>query len=274
MDFDFEGKRELGTLLLRNAASDLGDAGLLKLANFYKCYRALVRGKVESIQASSEGAVNAQEHTKRAIRYFRLALRYAAGGSHPLVIVIMGRVGTGKTTFAKRLGSELDWPVFSSDRIRKTLAGVPLTERTSRELSGKVYSKQMSDQTYKELVEQGLAALATWSGVILDATFSSRVKRDYLRDECAKAHVHLQVVELEAEKDEIANRLKTRGRAAEEISDARVEDLEALTAAYEPPLELAPGLIKIRASGSVPEEALKSVLMRLAEIQISNSRRR
>ena len=49
MDFDFKGRSDLGNLFLRNAARELGDAGMLKVANFYKCYRAFVRGKVESI---------------------------------------------------------------------------------------------------------------------------------------------------------------------------------------------------------------------------------
>ena len=274
MDFDFEGKRELGNLFLQNAAREFGDPGLQDVANFYKCYRAFVRGKVETIQTISVEASTSPEHAKRAIRYFRLALRYAVSGSQPLVLVVMGRVGTGKSTVAKQLGNELDWPVFSSDRIRKTLAGLPLTERTAPELRKMVYSKRMTDQTYKELVELGLAALASHGGVILDATFSSRAKRDYLRAECAKAHVPVQVIELDAERDEIANRLRTRGRTAEEVSDARLEDLETLTAAYEPPLEPAPDLIKVGASGSVPEGAVKSALLRLTEIQISKSGRR
>jgi aminoglycoside phosphotransferase family enzyme/predicted kinase len=274
MDFDFEGKPELGNLFLQNAAREFSDPGLQDVANFYKCYRAFVRGKVETIQTTSVEASTAQEHAKRAIRYFRLALRYAIGGSEPLVLVVMGRVGTGKSTVAKQLGNELDWPVFSSDRIRKILAGLPLAERTAPELRKMVYSKRMTDQTYKELVELGLAALVSDGGIILDATFSSRAKRDYLRAECARAHVPLQVIELEAEKDEIANRLKERGTIAEEVSDARLEDLETLTAAYEPPLELAPDLIKVGTSCSVPERAAKSVLLRLTEIQISKSGRR
>src|SRR5437870_10675818 len=47
MDYDFEGRTDLGNLFLRNAARELGDAGMLGIANFYKCYRAFVRGKVE-----------------------------------------------------------------------------------------------------------------------------------------------------------------------------------------------------------------------------------
>jgi uncharacterized protein len=54
MDFDFERAHKLGDLFLRNAAREFGDSGLLKLADFYKCYRAFVRGKVESIEAMAE----------------------------------------------------------------------------------------------------------------------------------------------------------------------------------------------------------------------------
>jgi predicted kinase len=273
MDFDFEGKHELGNLFLRNAAREFGDPGLRDVANFYKCYRAFVRGKVETIQMTSADAAAAQEHAKRAMRYFRLALRYAVAGSQPLVLVVMGRVGTGKSTVAKQLGHELDWPVFSSDRIRKNLAGVPLTEHTHPKLKKIVYSERMTDRTYEQLVKQGQAALATDGGVILDATFSRRAKRDYLQAECAKAGVPVQVIELETEKDNIANRLQAREGSAGEISDARLEDVETLTATYEPPMELARDLIRVTTSNSVPEGAMRSALMRLAEIQISNRRR-
>jgi uncharacterized protein len=112
MDFDFEGRNDLGNLLLRNAARELDDAGMQKVANFYKCYRAFVRGKVESIQATEKEPTNPQEHERQAARYFRLALRYAIAGSEPLILVVMGGVGTGKTTVANQLASELDWPVF------------------------------------------------------------------------------------------------------------------------------------------------------------------
>src|SRR5207253_2032906 len=53
MDFDFEGRSDLGNLLLRNCAREFHDPEMLKLSDFYKCYRALVRAKVETIQATS-----------------------------------------------------------------------------------------------------------------------------------------------------------------------------------------------------------------------------
>ena len=284
MDFDFEGRSDLGILLLRNAAREFRDEGMLKVANFYKCYRAFVRGKVESIQATEKETTSPQEHEKQAARYFRLALRYAVTGSEPLVLVVMGRIGTGKTTVAKQLASELDWPIFSSDEIRKTLAGVPVTEQTASEMRDKVYSAPMTEKTYKQLIEGGLAAVGRCSrgrrprpapraGVILDATFSTRTLRKLLRKECEKADVRFQFVELDVDLEEIKKRLKARDDKAAEISDARLEDFEKLSAAYEPPSELAPDLIKISSSGAA-FVTVKAILLQLAKQQSVEAHRR
>src|SRR5438105_10448377 len=53
MDFDFKARSDLANLLLRNAAREFRDSQMLQLTDFYKCYRAFVRGKVESIQATA-----------------------------------------------------------------------------------------------------------------------------------------------------------------------------------------------------------------------------
>ena len=260
MDFDFESQHQLGALFLRNAARELNDGQMLKLADFYKCYRAFVRGKVESLGASSA------EHAKRAQRYFQLALRYATVGSEPLVLVVIGGIATGKSTVAGELAREFDWPIFSSDRIRKTIARIPLTRRTSPEMRERVYSRGVTDQTYDKLIKEGVGALARHSGVVLDATFSSRSKRDLLRNECNKAGVRLQVVELEADRETIKRRLRGRDEKTTEISDARLEDFSKLTAEYEPPSEFAPNLIKASTSGEM-DETLAPILARLAEKQ-------
>jgi aminoglycoside phosphotransferase family enzyme/predicted kinase len=278
MDFDFKGRSDVGNLFLRNAARELDDAGMLKVANFYKCYRAFVRGKVESIQATEKETTNSEEHQKQAARYFRLALGYAIASAEALILVVMGRVATGKSTIAKRLASELDWPVFSSDETRKTLTGVPLTQRTPSELRAKIYSARMTQKTYGKLLESGFAAIGCCSrgrrprlpqphnGVILDATFSTRALRKFLRDECKKANVSIQFVELEVDPNEIKNRLKLRDEKTAETSDARLEDFEKLNAQYQPTSEFAPNMVSVSTTSTV-SDTVKAILLRLAEKQ-------
>src|SRR5438876_6284394 len=268
MDFDFQGRRDLANLLLRNAAREFRDPDLLKVADFYKCYRAFVRGKVESIQATEKETANSAEHEKIAARYFQLALQYAVRDSQPLTLVVMGRVGTGKTTVALQLGRELNWPVFSSDETRKTLAGIPLMERTAPDRREEIYSDPITKQTFAKLVGDGLAAAKAHGGAVLDATFSRRANRDFLREQCRRAHARLEIVELDVDLATIRTRLAARNRSAGETSDARLEDLEKLTAAYEPPTELFNSLIQVPARGPILETT-KSILLRLSRKRLS-----
>ena len=89
-----------------------------------------------------------------------------------------------------------------------------------------------------------------------------------MRNECNKAGVRLQVVELEADRETIKRRLRSRDEKTTEISDARLEDFSKLTAEYEPPSEFAPNLIKASTSGEM-DATLAPILARLTEKQSS-----
>ena len=123
----------------------------------------------------------------------------------------------------------------------------------------------MTDETYEKLLQNGLAALAIDNGVVLDATFSSRRQRERLRKECARAAIRLRVIELQAHPEEIKRRLKARERNVGEVSDARLEDFQKLTADYEAPSEVAE-LIRVSTAGSALG-TVKAVLLSLAEKQ-------
>jgi len=153
----------------------LRDNEMLRLMDFYKCYRAYVRGKVESFhQARPEVSETEQKKSRmQARRYFRLALRYAVCGSNPTVLIVMGRIASGKSTLAHALGRELGCEVISSDRVRKELAGVPLYERDEKS-ARRLYSEAMTKETYKILFRSAGSQLDRDASVILDATFGRR----------------------------------------------------------------------------------------------------
>jgi predicted kinase len=137
----------------------------------------------------------------------------------------------------------------------------------------------MTRRTYKKLAKGGLAAigcsrgrrrrpLQSHNGVILDATFSTPALRKFFCDECKKANVPYQFVELEVDPNEIKKRLEARDQKTGETSDARLEDFQKLIAAYEAPSELVPGLIRVSTTTSI-SDAVKTILLCLAEKHVA-----
>lgn len=267
MDLDAHGRPDLGAAFLNKAAAALDDPDLLKLANFYKCYRACVRGKVEALQAGRCDAAESEVHKAAARRYFQGALRYAVAGSQPLLLVVMGRVGTGKSTVANLAGRELGWPVFSSDQLRKSMADLPLSERTPAQLRPSLYSQEMTERTYSLLLEKGLSSALANQGAVIDATFSNPAHREFLRAQAELRHLPFYLVEMTAEDGVIRGRLKERDRSSSEISDARLEDFKLLSRQYSPVKGLDPRVLRIRADQAAAHTA-KNLLRQLAEKQV------
>lgn len=79
MDLDYHDREDLSEHLMHSFIRKSGDQDLPNILNFYKCYRAFVRGKVESFRLDDpnipEGAKS--EALQRAQKYFNLACRYA-----------------------------------------------------------------------------------------------------------------------------------------------------------------------------------------------------
>jgi aminoglycoside phosphotransferase family enzyme len=79
MDLDYQGREDLSEHLIRTYIEKSGDQDLSLLLDFYKCYRAYVRGKVESFRLDDLHIPEKEkkESLQRARKYFDLARRYA-----------------------------------------------------------------------------------------------------------------------------------------------------------------------------------------------------
>ena len=239
MDFDHHNRPDLSREIVAGMADALGDSQMLRLVDFYKCYRAYVRGKVESFhQARAEVPESEKKKTRmQARRYFRLALRYALCGSKPTVLIVMGRIASGKSTLAQALGRELGCEVISSDRVRKQRARVPLYERDEKS-ARRLYCEAMTKETYKTLFECAASQLDRNAIVILDATFGRRHHRDELSRLLDSKSAAYRFIEAQAPAEILKRRLEQREGATHEISDARLDNFETLTRSYEPPSEV------------------------------------
>ncbi len=79
MDLDYHGREDLSDRLIHAYVGESGDYELMEVLDFYKCYRAYVRGKVESFRLDDPHIPEGEkkEALKRAQKYFSLAYRYA-----------------------------------------------------------------------------------------------------------------------------------------------------------------------------------------------------
>ena len=78
MDFDFNGRSDLGDIFVNTYIGESGDATLRDVLQFYKIYRAMVRAKVTSFMLDDDGLDDAsrQEAFQKAKQYYDLACEY------------------------------------------------------------------------------------------------------------------------------------------------------------------------------------------------------
>lgn len=81
MDLDFHGLGKLSDLFIARFIEVTGDTGLPGILHFYKCYRAVVRGKIGLFTAFDQAVERqtAADCLEKSARYFELAARYAVG---------------------------------------------------------------------------------------------------------------------------------------------------------------------------------------------------
>ena len=79
MDLDFKEKGDLSEFFVEKYVDYSGDQELMKLLQFYKCYRAYVRGKVAGFKLGDPNVSDKEkkEATDQAKAYFNLATAYA-----------------------------------------------------------------------------------------------------------------------------------------------------------------------------------------------------
>ena len=270
MDLDVHGHPDLSRRFVDRMAKGLGDPDLHRLLPFYKSQRAQVRGKVEGLRAAADEVPPRERARSRAEarRHYQWALRYAVAGNKPLVVVVMGRPGTGKSTQAEAVAENLGWPHLASDRIRKSHAGVPLHGRADAKTRERLYTDALTEATYATLRTRARQRARRHRGTVLDATFSRVAQREQLRSALRAADVPYVFIELTAEDDTLKRRLRRRSVEDATASDARASDFEMLTERYEAPDALEdPRHVRIGTEGAPEQTTLRilKTLIRLAD---------
>jgi aminoglycoside phosphotransferase family enzyme/predicted kinase len=270
MDLDARGWGHLGSRLVETYAQAAGDPEVYVLLDFYKCYRADVRCKVDCLRLA-EGGLEEQdmkEIRRRARRYFQLAAGYAAAFSRQTLWVVCGLSGSGKSTIADEMATRLGARVHRSDVARKGLFGMAPHEPAPAEFGAGIYTAAATARTYEVLFHEVREELTRGNSTIADATFGKREHRDRLRKIMRDLQVNLVFVECTCPHSILRRRLAGR-REGGLITDARLHHFEAQRRAFEAMDEL-PETMHIRVRTDVPLE--QSLLVVFAETYIRQIR--
>jgi len=243
MDLEYRGRRDLAEILLREYRAVTGDHGMVAVLDFYRVYRAFVRGKVESFRLDDPqiGEPEKEAACNSARRHFRLARGYILRRSlAPGLIVFSGLMGTGKSTLARELSFELGLELLSSDILRKELAGLSDTEHRRDGYNEGIYTIDFTRKTYREMFRRAEELLSCGRGVILDASFSRRIDRAEAAALAQRMAVRYSLFHAECPDDVARQRLEVRAEDPREASDGRWElyarqkdDFEPLAAPHE-----------------------------------------
>jgi predicted kinase len=219
------GAQWIGKQLLAGELATAGGPPNPLLVDFYSSYRACVRAKVHCLRArqlSEQEAIESQECVQS---YLELAARHAERLERPLLVIVYGLSGTGKSTISTALGNSLGFAVLSTDILRKQLMGSATpTER---------YRPESREEVYQALLAQASERLATGESLVVDGTFAQRRIRQQAIDIAHRNHAMVLFVHCECREQVALKRIARRMQDHTSPSDATTDVYLQQAASFE-----------------------------------------
>jgi aminoglycoside phosphotransferase family enzyme/predicted kinase len=217
-----------------------GDFGLCRVLDLYQAHRALTRAKVAALQtARADHDAQVQVARRALVR------------KSPLLVLITGLSGSGKTWLARQLAPDLGAVHLRSDVERKRLAGLAERANSRSDTGAGLYSADQTDRVYAHLAKCAEEVLAGGYPVIVDATFSLRSQRALFADLARRMSVRLQVVYCDAPLSVLRQRIEERNAAGRDASEADLAVLD-WQLKHREPIEPAESLDVLRISAGAP----------------------
>lgn len=234
MDLEYRGRRDLAFRLLNAYLEETDDYAGLAVLPYYRAYRAAVRAKVAAIRAQQEADAGERQRTQKGVSDY---LQLAADGSQrrrPLLAITHGLAGSGKTSGTQALVEKRGAIRVRSDIERKRLAGLETHDRSGSPLGQKLYTEEITRQTYASLAERAEAVIRAGMPAIVDASFLRRRDRDTFRRLAQRLGVPLAILHFHADDATLRRRLAARRGDASEAGLAVLDHQRATQEPLEP----------------------------------------
>jgi hypothetical protein len=238
MDLEFYGRPDLSRVFISTYEEEMNDHGGSDLLDFFKSYRAQVRGKVAGFRLDDPSLSDRERREILATSqaYYRLAHSYTAKiHARPIMVLVAGLSGTGKTRLSRELAKRWEMVHISSDITRKGLAGIKAGDHRYETYQEGIYSPEFTLLTYESMYGQAREELAKGKPVVLDASFKMKSERKRAVRIAHELGADFFVIECTACESEIQRRLSRRIEGSEDtLSDGRWEIFPQQKADWQP----------------------------------------
>lgn len=226
MDLESKRRADLAAHFINRYYERTDDYGSMRLFDLYFVYRCLVRAKVDAIRASERDDDAArQEDLEGGARYCNMAARHTAM-RQPLLIVMHGLSGSGKTWVSERLMAALPAIRIRSDLLRKRLFGLGESQRSGSAVGKGIYVSSADEDVYTGMRRRAEPALGERHNVILDATFLLREQRARAIQLADEYDAELIFIKAAAPHVELRRRIHARQQHGADASEAGLAVLE------------------------------------------------
>lgn len=238
IDLDFRQRSALSYLILSDYLHFTQDYSSLKVLNFYKVYRAMVRAKISALQAEQNeiDSTKYNELTVKTLRYLALAKQLQSNQTQPKIILIQGISGAGKSVLAETLIQYIDAIIISSDRTRKALFKIEPTTRVDEEHRSELYSQNMNQKTYNALLNNTHLAIQCGFNVIVDATFLRKSHREKFYELAEQINVESYLFSIEVDEKLASESIESRHKTNDDPSDADTMVMHQQMKVFEKPM--------------------------------------
>jgi aminoglycoside phosphotransferase family enzyme/predicted kinase len=221
MDLEERGHPRLAYRFLNDYLEYTGDYAGVRLLRAYQVYRALVRAKVARIRAA-QAHLSEKERTAALATYaaYMACARRLTATAQPVLVLMHGLAGSGKSTVAQALAQELPALRLRADVERKRLHHLQALQRSGSAVGAGLYSESATRATYEALARQADSILAAGHSVIVDAASLKRWQRNLLREVAGARGARFLTASCTADPALLRRRIREREQEGRDASEA------------------------------------------------------
>lgn len=233
MDFIARGAVGYSYMFVNRYLEKTGDYDGARLLPLYLLYRAMVRAKVAVIGRDQHTLRTDKAEDRHTIERYCALARALSSDRRPVLVLMTGLSGSGKTWLSTRLVPDLPALRLRSDIERKRMFGLDESVDSKSGIDTGIYDAGADRDVYSKLLASAGHLLGAGINVILDAAFLNAPDRGHARRLAASCNAGFVMINTTADKRTLLQRLEHR-KAGDDPSEADIEVLEHQFAIRDP----------------------------------------